>query len=147
MEAAIEYKNESIQSRQNLLRASFQNLSHSEANVLEKLICLSPVEIRAVLFRYFNKVCFSGTEGFLISRDQDGYAAHIYEDFTVLNVVIWNLCAYPSIVGLNSSEVLKIEGLLERRMLFEIVLKSKEFNPNILQALLVGCFLNLVVPT
>ncbi|XP_043308856.1 kinesin-like protein KIF27 isoform X3 [Cervus canadensis] len=56
LEAAIEYKNESIQSRQNLLRASFQNLSHSEANVLEKLICLSPVEIRAVLFRYFNKV-------------------------------------------------------------------------------------------
>ncbi|XP_065802484.1 kinesin-like protein KIF27 isoform X2 [Muntiacus reevesi] len=56
LEAAIEYKNESIQSRQNLLRASFQNLSHSEANVLEKLICLSPVEIRAILFRYFNKV-------------------------------------------------------------------------------------------
>ncbi|XP_010631220.1 kinesin-like protein KIF27 isoform X2 [Fukomys damarensis] len=56
LEAAIEYKNESIQSRQNLLRASSQNLSHSEANVLEKLICLSPVEIRAILFRYFNKV-------------------------------------------------------------------------------------------
>ncbi|XP_023554941.1 kinesin-like protein KIF27, partial [Octodon degus] len=56
LEAAIEYKNESIQSRQNLLRASFQNLSQSEANVLEKLICLNPVEIRAILFRYFNKV-------------------------------------------------------------------------------------------
>ncbi|XP_035946469.1 kinesin-like protein KIF27 isoform X2 [Halichoerus grypus] len=56
LEAAIEYKNESIQSRQNSLRASLQNLSHSEANVLEKLICLSPVEIRAILFRYFNKV-------------------------------------------------------------------------------------------
>ncbi|XP_039106331.1 kinesin-like protein KIF27 isoform X1 [Hyaena hyaena] len=56
LEAAIEYKNESIRSRQNLLRASFRNLSHSEANVLEKLICLSPVEIRAILFRYFNKV-------------------------------------------------------------------------------------------
>ncbi|KAM6152495.1 kinesin-like protein KIF27 isoform 4-T4 [Erethizon dorsatum] len=56
LEAAIEYKNESIQSRQNLLRASFQNLSHSEANVLEKLICLNPCEIRAILFRYFNKV-------------------------------------------------------------------------------------------
>ncbi|XP_059780516.1 kinesin-like protein KIF27 isoform X2 [Balaenoptera ricei] len=56
LEAAIEYKNERIQSRQNSLRASFQNLSHSEANVLEKLICLSPVEIRAILFRYFNKV-------------------------------------------------------------------------------------------
>nr|XP_058928270.1 kinesin-like protein KIF27 isoform X5 [Kogia breviceps] len=56
LEAAIEYKNERIQSRQNLLKASFQNLSHSEANVLEKLIGLSPVEIRAILFRYFNKV-------------------------------------------------------------------------------------------
>ncbi|XP_027472448.1 kinesin-like protein KIF27 isoform X2 [Zalophus californianus] len=56
LEAAIEYKNESIQSRQNSLRASLQNLSHSEANVMEKLICLSPAEIRAILFRYFNKV-------------------------------------------------------------------------------------------
>ncbi|XP_062936314.1 kinesin-like protein KIF27 isoform X3 [Cynocephalus volans] len=56
LEAAIEYKNESIQSRQNSLRASFQKLSHTEANVLEKLVCLSPVEIRAILFRYFNKV-------------------------------------------------------------------------------------------
>ncbi|XP_072815307.1 kinesin-like protein KIF27 isoform X3 [Vicugna pacos] len=56
LEAAIEYKNEGIQSRQKSLRASFQNLSHSEANVLEKLICLNPVEIRAILLRYFNKV-------------------------------------------------------------------------------------------
>ncbi|XP_012576580.1 PREDICTED: kinesin-like protein KIF27 [Condylura cristata] len=56
LEAAIEYKNESINSRQCSLRASLQNLSHSEANVLEKLTCLSPVEIRAILFRYFNKV-------------------------------------------------------------------------------------------
>ncbi|XP_074219218.1 kinesin-like protein KIF27 isoform X14 [Camelus bactrianus] len=56
LEAAIEYKNEGIQSRQKSLRAAFQNLSHSEANVLEKLICLNPVEIRAILLRYFNKV-------------------------------------------------------------------------------------------
>ncbi|XP_008070735.1 kinesin-like protein KIF27 isoform X2 [Carlito syrichta] len=56
LEAAIEYKNESIHSRQNSLRASVQNLSHGEANVLEKLTCLNPVEIRAILFRYFNKV-------------------------------------------------------------------------------------------
>lgn len=58
MEAAIEYKNESIQSRQNSLRASFQNLSHSEANILEKLMGLNPTEIRAIFFRYFNKVSF-----------------------------------------------------------------------------------------
>uniref|UniRef100_A0A2I3G2S3 Kinesin family member 27 n=1 Tax=Nomascus leucogenys TaxID=61853 RepID=A0A2I3G2S3_NOMLE len=56
LEAAIEYKNESIQNRQKSLRASLHNLSRSEANVLEKLACLSPVEIRAILFRYFNKV-------------------------------------------------------------------------------------------
>ncbi|XP_013371449.1 PREDICTED: kinesin-like protein KIF27 isoform X3 [Chinchilla lanigera] len=56
LEAAIEYKTESIQHRQNLLRASSQNLSQSEANILEKLICLNPIEIRAILFRYFNKV-------------------------------------------------------------------------------------------
>uniref|UniRef100_A0A8C9HGV2 Kinesin family member 27 n=1 Tax=Piliocolobus tephrosceles TaxID=591936 RepID=A0A8C9HGV2_9PRIM len=54
LEAAIEYKNESIQHRRNSLRASFHNLSRSEANVLE--VSLSPVEIRAILFRYFNKV-------------------------------------------------------------------------------------------
>jgi kinesin family protein 4/21/27 len=71
LEAAIEYKNETIQSRQNLLRASFQNLSHSEANVLEKLICLTPVEIRAILFRYFNKVCFFFfEEQYFSNRDQ-----------------------------------------------------------------------------
>ncbi|XP_017655964.1 kinesin-like protein KIF27 [Nannospalax galili] len=56
LETAIEYKNESIKSRQNSLRASFQNLSQSEANILEKLVCLNLVEIRAVLFKYFNKV-------------------------------------------------------------------------------------------
>lgn len=58
MEAAIEYKNENIKSRQNSLRASLQNVPHSEANVLGKLICLHPLEIRAILLRYFNKVCF-----------------------------------------------------------------------------------------
>ncbi|XP_028627914.1 kinesin-like protein KIF27 isoform X2 [Grammomys surdaster] len=56
LEAAIEFKNESIQSRQNSLKASFQNLSQSEANVLEKLVCLNIAEIRAILFKYFNKV-------------------------------------------------------------------------------------------
>nr|XP_034366265.1 kinesin-like protein KIF27 isoform X3 [Arvicanthis niloticus] len=56
LEAAIEFKNESIQSRQDSLKASFQNLSQSEANVLEKLVCLNIAEIRAILFKYFNKV-------------------------------------------------------------------------------------------
>ncbi|KAL6087715.1 hypothetical protein STEG23_033241, partial [Scotinomys teguina] len=56
LEAAIEFKNESIQSRQNSLRASFQSLSQSEANVVGKLVCLNLTEIRAILFKYFNKV-------------------------------------------------------------------------------------------
>ncbi|XP_051028569.1 kinesin-like protein KIF27 [Acomys russatus] len=56
LEAAIEFKSESIQSRQNSLRASFQDLSQSEANVVEKLVCLNLAEIRAILFKYFNKV-------------------------------------------------------------------------------------------
>ncbi|XP_076429570.1 kinesin-like protein KIF27 isoform X5 [Peromyscus maniculatus bairdii] len=56
LEAAIEFENESIRSRQNSLRASFQNLSQSEANVVGKLVCLNLTEIRAILFKYFNKV-------------------------------------------------------------------------------------------
>ncbi|XP_043839764.1 LOW QUALITY PROTEIN: kinesin-like protein KIF27 [Dromiciops gliroides] len=56
LEAAIDYKNENIQSRQHSLRASFQILTQSEANVMEKLICLTPAEIRAILYKYFNKV-------------------------------------------------------------------------------------------
>ncbi|XP_032740897.1 kinesin-like protein KIF27 [Rattus rattus] len=56
LEAAIEFKNESIQNRQSSLKSSFQNLSQSESNVLEKLVCLNIAEIRAILFKYFNKV-------------------------------------------------------------------------------------------
>ncbi|XP_074052744.1 kinesin-like protein KIF27 isoform X2 [Macrotis lagotis] len=56
LEAAIDYKNEIIQSRQHSLRASFQSLTQSETNVMEKLICLTPADIRAILYKYFNKV-------------------------------------------------------------------------------------------
>ncbi|KAM9102060.1 kinesin-like protein KIF27 isoform 2-T2 [Sarcophilus harrisii] len=56
LEAAIDYKNENIQSRQHSLRASFHILTQSEANIMEKLICLTPAEIRAILYKYFNKV-------------------------------------------------------------------------------------------
>ncbi|XP_019372947.1 PREDICTED: kinesin-like protein KIF27 [Gavialis gangeticus] len=56
LEAAIDYKNESIQNRQHLLRTSSQILSQSEANVMGKLISLSAVDLRAILFKYFNKV-------------------------------------------------------------------------------------------
>ncbi|NXJ69038.1 KIF27 protein, partial [Rostratula benghalensis] len=56
LEAAIDYKNESIQNRQHLLRSSSQSLSQSENNVIGKLVSLSAAELRAILFRYFNKI-------------------------------------------------------------------------------------------
>uniref|UniRef100_A0A8B9IDK5 Kinesin family member 27 n=1 Tax=Anser brachyrhynchus TaxID=132585 RepID=A0A8B9IDK5_9AVES len=56
LEAAIDYKNESIQSRQFLLRSSSQILSQSEDNVIGKLVSLSADELRAILFKYFNKI-------------------------------------------------------------------------------------------
>ncbi|XP_004949263.1 kinesin-like protein KIF27 isoform X2 [Gallus gallus] len=56
LEAAIDYKNESIQSRQHLLRSSSQILSQSEDNIIGKLVALSAAELRAILFRYFNKI-------------------------------------------------------------------------------------------
>ncbi|KAM9262617.1 kinesin-like protein KIF27 isoform 1-T1 [Morus bassanus] len=56
LEAAIDYKNESIQNRQQLLRSSSQILSQSENNVIGKLVSLSAAELRAILFKYFNKI-------------------------------------------------------------------------------------------
>ncbi|KFP66527.1 Kinesin-like KIF27, partial [Cariama cristata] len=55
LEAAIDYKNESIQNRQHLLRSS-QILSQSENNVIGKLVSLSAAELRAIIFKYFNKI-------------------------------------------------------------------------------------------
>lgn len=57
MEAAIAYKNENIQNHQNSLRASSQIFTQSEANMMGKLVSLSAHELRAVLLKYFNKVC------------------------------------------------------------------------------------------
>ncbi|NWU89485.1 KIF27 protein, partial [Upupa epops] len=56
LEAAIDYKNESIQNRQHLLRSSSQILSQSENNIMGKLVSLSASELRAILFKYFNKI-------------------------------------------------------------------------------------------
>uniref|UniRef100_A0A8B9Q538 Kinesin family member 27 n=1 Tax=Apteryx owenii TaxID=8824 RepID=A0A8B9Q538_APTOW len=56
LEAAIDYKNESIQSRQHLLRSSSQILSQREDNVIGKLVSLSAAELRAILLKYFNKI-------------------------------------------------------------------------------------------
>ncbi|XP_042310283.1 kinesin-like protein KIF27 isoform X2 [Sceloporus undulatus] len=56
LEAAIAYKNESIQNHQNSVRASSEILSHSDANVMGKLVSLSNTELRAILLKFFNKV-------------------------------------------------------------------------------------------
>ncbi|XP_072006981.1 kinesin-like protein KIF27 [Engystomops pustulosus] len=56
LEAAIEYKNEHIQSRQQALKDSSQILTQSEANVIEKFSALSASDTRSILIKYFNKV-------------------------------------------------------------------------------------------
>ncbi|KAJ6651667.1 hypothetical protein lerEdw1_020736 [Lerista edwardsae] len=56
LEAAIAYKNESIQNHQNSLRASSQIFTQNEANMMGKLVSLSAHELRAILLKYFNKV-------------------------------------------------------------------------------------------
>ncbi|XP_017936493.1 kinesin-like protein KIF27 isoform X5 [Manacus vitellinus] len=56
LEAAIDYKNESIYNRQHLLRSSSQSLSQSENNVIGKLVSLSAAELRAIIINYFNKI-------------------------------------------------------------------------------------------
>ncbi|XP_077105096.1 kinesin-like protein KIF27 [Ranitomeya variabilis] len=56
LEAAIEYKNECIQSRQQALKDSSQILTESEANVIEKFSALSAAETRSILIKYFKKV-------------------------------------------------------------------------------------------
>ncbi|KAG8440652.1 hypothetical protein GDO86_006411 [Hymenochirus boettgeri] len=56
LDAAIEYKNESITRRQRVLRASASLLSQCEMNLMEKLSYLSSSETRALLCKYFDKV-------------------------------------------------------------------------------------------
>ncbi|KAJ7416730.1 kinesin family member 27 [Willisornis vidua] len=56
LEAAIDYKNESIHSRQHMLRLSSHSLSQSENNVIGKLVSLSAAELRTIIISYFNKI-------------------------------------------------------------------------------------------
>ncbi|XP_048448842.1 kinesin-like protein KIF27 isoform X1 [Rhincodon typus] len=56
LDAAIEYKNETINCRQHSLRASDGSLTQNEANVMFRLGALSAAETRVLLCRYFNKV-------------------------------------------------------------------------------------------
>ncbi|XP_053573646.1 kinesin-like protein KIF7 [Bombina bombina] len=56
LDAAIEYKNESITQRQRVLRASASLLSQCEMNLMAKLSYLSSSETRALLCKYFDKV-------------------------------------------------------------------------------------------
>ncbi|KAK7099081.1 hypothetical protein V1264_003272 [Littorina saxatilis] len=55
LDAAIQYKNDAINSRQMELRQS-QILSQSEDNLLNRLSSLTPSETRSMLSRYFEKV-------------------------------------------------------------------------------------------
>lgn len=57
LDAAIEYKNEAITQRQRQLRASASMLSQWEMNLMAKLSYLSASETRALLCKYFDKVC------------------------------------------------------------------------------------------
>ncbi|XP_069767984.1 kinesin-like protein kif7 isoform X2 [Narcine bancroftii] len=56
LDAAIEYKNETITRRQRVLRASASLLSQCEMNLMAKLSYLSASETRALLCKYFDKV-------------------------------------------------------------------------------------------
>ncbi|XP_070619597.1 kinesin-like protein KIF7 isoform X2 [Erythrolamprus reginae] len=56
LDAAIEYKNESITCRQRVLRSSASLLSQCEMNLMAKLSYLSSSETRALLCKYFDKV-------------------------------------------------------------------------------------------
>ncbi|OCT89733.1 kinesin-like protein KIF7 isoform X2 [Xenopus laevis] len=56
LDAAIEYKNESITRRQRVLRASASLLSQFEMNLMAKLSYLSSSESQALLCKYFDKV-------------------------------------------------------------------------------------------
>lgn len=73
LDAAIEYKNEAITCRQRVLRASASLLSQCEMNLMAKLSYLSSSETRALLCKYFDKVCLchrppSPATSFLSSR-------------------------------------------------------------------------------
>ncbi|KAJ7311086.1 hypothetical protein JRQ81_006685 [Phrynocephalus forsythii] len=56
LDAAIEYKNESITCQQRVLRSSTGLLSQCEMNLMAKLSYLSSSETRALLCKYFDKV-------------------------------------------------------------------------------------------
>ncbi|RXM32331.1 Kinesin-like protein KIF27 [Acipenser ruthenus] len=56
LDAAIDFKNDTIDSQQHSVRDSTEMLTSSEAGVMVKLSTLSFSEIKALLFRYFNKV-------------------------------------------------------------------------------------------
>ncbi|OXB80128.1 UNVERIFIED_CONTAM: hypothetical protein H355_006960 [Colinus virginianus] len=72
LKAAIDGKNESIQSEQHLPKSS-QILSQSEDNIIGKLVSLPAAELRTILFRYVNKRnrCFI-LKLILLVLEQDG---------------------------------------------------------------------------
>uniref|UniRef100_A0A670K2U5 Kinesin family member 7 n=1 Tax=Podarcis muralis TaxID=64176 RepID=A0A670K2U5_PODMU len=113
LDAAIEYKNESITCRQRVLRSSASLLSQCEMNLMAKLSYLSSSETRALLCKYFDKV---------VTLREDQHRQHIaYSELEMqleeqLQLVFW------------------LEVALERQCLEmdrQLTLQQKEHEQNI----------------
>lgn len=83
LDAAIEYKNEAITQRQRQLRASGSMLTQWEMNLMAKLTYLSASETRALLCKYFDKVCIS----FVVKIHDNVLSIAIRMFYTRLNVL------------------------------------------------------------
>ncbi|MFT7811859.1 kinesin-like protein KIF27 [Arapaima gigas] len=58
LDAAIEYKNNTISSAQKLLRSTSHTTCSAEGDIMEKLCTLTYPQVKALLLKYFNKVVF-----------------------------------------------------------------------------------------
>nr|XP_056722092.1 kinesin-like protein KIF7 [Euleptes europaea] len=113
LDAAIEYKNESITCRQRVLRSSASLLSQCEMNLMAKLSYLSSSETRALLCKYFDKV---------VTLREDQHKQHIA--FSELEMQLEE----------QQRLVLWLEVALERQRLEtdrQLTLQQKEHEQNI----------------
>ncbi|XP_077174330.1 kinesin-like protein KIF7 isoform X2 [Paroedura picta] len=113
LDAAIEYKNESITCRQRVLRSSASLLSQCEMNLMAKLSYLSSSETRALLCKYFDKV---------VTLREDQHKQHIA--FSELEMQLEE----------QQQLVLWLEVALERQRLEmdrQLTLQQKEHEQNI----------------
>ncbi|XP_060116319.1 kinesin-like protein KIF7 [Heteronotia binoei] len=113
LDAAIEYKNESITCRQRVLRSSASLLSQCEMNLMAKLSYLSSSETQALLCKYFDKV---------VTLREDQHKQHIA--FSELEMQLEE----------QQQLVLWLEVALERQRLEmdrQLTLQQKEHEQNI----------------